>query len=654
MGDDLKKILFCFLCLTIICSSVVSAEQKDEEKAKTEIIPEMVVKGSPLFSGFEKDLKDQPATIHSISDDEIERMDIRTTLDLIRRIPGVMAEDYNQQGVAAAYSFRGFRAGHGIGAATYLDGVPYNEMNHVDGDGYPDYNTILPESIKRLEVIKGLSSPLYGGYAQAGVLHYITKDRGDDTNVKLSYGSWKYQRGVFEISREYERFHTYNAIDFETGDGYRDHSEWQKGTVFSRFGYKLDDKSNIRLTLHSYRIDWDAPGPLSKEDWDAGRLKKQTTAGGGDKQKYMVSVDYSRVLTDSSVIDLLAYGYHSDFTRWAGGNNQERNDVRDTFGSRIMYSLSSQFANVENFLILGADYEFNDSRARRWSALHPMTRERKEMSLSSEYDFHDIALYFQNDIRPSPFIKFSLGSRYEIFSGDLDNRITKEKSSYSEQVFNPKGGIVITPLQGLDIYANVGKGFILPRGNLKFEKSDLDPTRLTSYDVGTRFKPLPEAFLQLSFFRTDTKDEVIIDPFTLEESNAGKTRREGIEASIEYYINPDLLVYLSGAYQKAKYRDYVLDVQVFSPNSQTACRYFNDGDASSLPRFRLIMCFFDGQSDTILSSNDLANSLNCSAGESDRNICSNVANTPSTFILAIRLPTVYAGSLFSIRAIWTG
>jgi iron complex outermembrane recepter protein len=384
--------------------------------------------------------------------------------------------------------------------------------------------------------------------------------------VKLSAGSWNYQRGVFEISREYERFHTYNAIDFETGDGYRDHSEWQKGTVFSRFGYKLDDKSNIRLTLHSYKIDWDAPGPLSREDWDANRLKKQTTDGGGDKQKYMASVDYSRVLTDSSEINLLAYGYNSNFTRWTGANNEERNDVRDTFGSRIMYSLLSQFSSVENYLILGADYEFDDSRARRWSVLNPMTRERKNLNLSNDFDFHNIAIYFQDDIRLSPFIKFSLGGRYEIFSGDLDNQITNEKNSYSEQVFNPKGGIVITPLQNLDIYANIGKGFVLPRANLKFENSDLDPEILTSYDVGTRFQPVPEAFLQLSFFRTDTKDEVIIDPFTLEESNAGKTRREGIEASIEYYINPDLLIYLSGAYQRAKYRDYVTRNGDFSGN----------------------------------------------------------------------------------------
>jgi iron complex outermembrane receptor protein len=61
---------------------------------------------------------------------------------------------------------------------------------------------------------------------------------------------------------------------------------------------------------------------------------------------------------------------------------------------------------------------------------------------------------------------------------------------------------------------------------------------------------------QLSLFRTDTKDEVITDPITLEETNAGETRRQGIEAAAEWYMTPDFLVYANGVYQDAEYVDY--------------------------------------------------------------------------------------------------
>lgn len=549
-------LLIPVLSLTLLCAVSAYSQEKNTEKSDDVYKLEEIVVTDLLTKGFEEKLHEEPATIYTITSDEIEKMDVKRTLDLIRRIPGVTAEDYNQQGVAAAYSFRGFRAGHGIGAASYLDGIPYNEINHVDGDGYPDYNTILPESIERLEVIKGLSSPLYGGYAQAGTLHYITKDRGDFNKVKLSAGSWNYYRGVAEIAREYERFFTYNAVSTEQGDGYRDHSDFDGGNLFSRFGYKIDDVSTIRLTLHSYKTNWNAPGPLSPEDWDNDNLTKATADGGGDKKKNMASLDYNRQLTKTASVSLLAYGYDSDFTRWVGAANEERHDERETFGSRAMVNFSGDLASFKNNLTLGIDFESIESQARKWNIESPDNRVRESVKLSGDFDYSNTALYFQEDFWPAAFMKIMVGGRYEMFDGDLTNNLTNTDYSYSESIFNPKGGVLITPVDGLDFFANIGKGFVLPSGYKKFENGDLDPSDLTSYDAGVRYLPVPEMLLQLSFFRTDTEDEIITDPFTLEEENAGETRRQGVELSAEWYVIPDLLIYANGAYQDAEYVDY--------------------------------------------------------------------------------------------------
>lgn len=552
----MKKIPVLLSFLIGIATTTGSSAQPEQGPGTPTTLPEILVEGASITRGFEETLHEQPATIHSISGEDIEKMDSRTTLDLIRRIPGVTAENYNQQGVAAAYSFRGFRLGHGIGAASYLDGIPYNEINNPEGDGYPDYNTVLPESIERLEVIKGLASPRFGAYAQAGVLHFITKERGDYSKLKLSTGSWGYHRGVMEIARNKDRFFTYNAISTEQGNGYRNHSEFSGGNIFSRFGYDLGHDDTVRLTLHSYKTAWNAPGPLPQADWDSGNLKRQITDGGGNKKKNMVSVDYTKVLTASSEISLLAYGYGSDYTRWTAANNVERHDERNTAGARASYFTSNTLAGLVNELLLGIDYENADSQARSWNVLHPLTRERANLNLSGDFSFRSMAFYFQDDIRPSSSVKLSLGGRYEIFDGELDNNLTGVSSSYSEQIFNPKGGVLITPRDGLELYGNIGTGFVLPSGFLKFENSRVDPSKLRSYDLGTRYQPLPEALLQLSLYRTDTEDEVIVDPITLTETNAGETRRQGVEASAEWYLYRDILVYLSGASQDAKYVAY--------------------------------------------------------------------------------------------------
>jgi iron complex outermembrane recepter protein len=551
----IKWMLLMFVFITLMTFHA-SAEQADDKTLDGNYeLEEIIVKGR-MVRGLEKKLHEEPATVHSISTDEIENMDVKRTLDLIRRIPGVTAENYNQQGVAAAYSFRGYRLGHGVGAASYLDGIPYNEINHVDGDGYPDYNTILPESIDRLEVMKGLSSPLYGAYAQAGTLHYITKEKGDYTKSKLSAGSWNYYRGVAEIARDKGPFFTYNAVSAEQGDGYRDHSDWHGGNLFSRFGYNMTDDSTIRLTVHSYKTEWNAPGSLTKADWDAGNLTKAVTDGGGNKEKNMLSLDYSLKLNKDSDITLLGYGYNSDFTRWVGGANEERHDERNTFGGRFMYNLSSNFAGFANDLVLGIDYEHSDSEARKWNIQSPDTRIRASEKLSGDFNFQNTSLYIQNNFWLTSYLKLMGGLRYENFDGDLKNNLTNIDSSYSESALNPKGGILVTPFEGLELFGNVGKGFVLPSGFKKFETGNLDPSDILSYDIGARYLPAPEVLLQLSLFRADTKNEVITDPITLEETNAGETRRQGIEAGIEWFILPELSFYTNLAYQDAEYKDY--------------------------------------------------------------------------------------------------
>jgi iron complex outermembrane receptor protein len=148
----------------------------------------------------------------------------------------------------------------------------------------------------------------------------------------------------------------------------------------------------------------------------------------------------------------------------------------------------------------------------------------------------------------------------------LTNNLEGTESSFSEGEFNPKGGVLVTPLQGLDLYGNIGTGFVLPSGFRKFENAQLDPSEIVSYDLGVRFLPMSEMLLQLSAFRINTEDEVITDPITLEETNAGETRRQGIEVAAEWYALPDLLLYVNAAYQDAEYVDYDTNSGDFSGN----------------------------------------------------------------------------------------
>ena len=119
----------------------------------------------------------------------------------MQKVPGVAIQDYGQGAVASCFSMRGLRLGHNTGVAIFVDGVPLNESTS-HGDGYGDFNAVIPEDIAYVEVIKGPSSALYGQFARAGVVNIVTKHRGDFARVNLGAGSWDRQRFSLSLGQE--------------------------------------------------------------------------------------------------------------------------------------------------------------------------------------------------------------------------------------------------------------------------------------------------------------------------------------------------------------------------------------------------------------------------------------------------------------------
>ncbi len=72
-----------------------------------------------------------------------------------------------------------------------LDGMP---LNKADGGGV-NYNRLNPESIERIEIVKGPGSALYGGNAMGGVINIISRDIDEKAagSVKASLGSYNTQ-----------------------------------------------------------------------------------------------------------------------------------------------------------------------------------------------------------------------------------------------------------------------------------------------------------------------------------------------------------------------------------------------------------------------------------------------------------------------------
>lgn len=134
-------------------------------------------------------VQDSPATITVIEANEIERNLVQNLDDLVRYEPGISTSRSPNR-----YGFQDFniRGIDGNRVLTQVDGVRLPEAFSF-GSTQLGRDYIDPETLKRVEIIRGSASTLYGSDAIGGVVTFLTKDPSDFLSATGddAYGSAK-------------------------------------------------------------------------------------------------------------------------------------------------------------------------------------------------------------------------------------------------------------------------------------------------------------------------------------------------------------------------------------------------------------------------------------------------------------------------------
>ncbi len=121
-------------------------------------------------SATEQSVKDAPASISVITQQDLQRKPVQNLKDVLRDVPGVQLtnEGDNRKGV----SIRGLSSSYTL---ILVDGKRVNSRNAVFRHNDFDLNWIPVDAIERIEVVRGPMSSLYGSDALGGVVNIITK-----------------------------------------------------------------------------------------------------------------------------------------------------------------------------------------------------------------------------------------------------------------------------------------------------------------------------------------------------------------------------------------------------------------------------------------------------------------------------------------------
>lgn len=378
-----------------------------------------------------------------------------------------------------------------------------------------------------------------------------------------------------------------------TTHGYRDHSGAQKNLANAKLGVRLDDVSKLSLIFNSVDIKADDPGGLTESEWKADpqqapraeqyntrKTIKQTQAG----------LRYERQLSAQDDISVMAYAGERETTQYqsiplvaqlkpaqAGGvitlqrhyqgidsrwTHRGELGVPVTFTGGLNYeNMSENRKGYNNFLLNNGTPEFG----------HKGDLRRDERNLMWNVD-----PYLQTQWQLTQKLSLDAGVRYSsVWFDSNDHYIAPgngdDSGDASYHHWLPAGSLKYALTDAWNLYLAAGRGFETPTINeLSYRADgqsgfnfDLKPSTNDTVEVGSKTR-IGNGLLTAALFQTDTDDEIVVASSMggrTTYKNAGKTRRQGAELSLDQRFAGDWRVKASWTWLDATYRSNVCQGQ---------------------------------------------------------------------------------------------
>ncbi|HEX6927728.1 MAG TPA: TonB-dependent receptor [Gammaproteobacteria bacterium] len=513
-----------------------------------------------------------PAAIDVIDSTELHRAKPGISLsESLQRVPGVFARDRENYAQGLQISVRGFgaRASFGIrGVRLYTDGIP---ATMPDGQGQVSH--FMLKSAKRIEVLRGPFSALYGN-ASGGVIAVFTEDA--PAHPELSAG---FVAGDFGLQRASLSFHSplrnerenngllLDITHLET-DGFREHSAAEETGGQALLKGAFGDGTRYTLLVNTFDQQALDPQGLTREQLQGERSRASAGALAFNTRKTVRQQQLgARIEQDVSAqhrFSVTAYTgnratrqmlsipvfVQDDPLQGGGAISLDRDyhgaDARWQWSADVFdrpFSLAAGLAHEVSDELRRGYENFNGDQLGVFGALR-----RDEQNRVASRD-----LYLQAGWEAADRWRIHAGARYsEVTFRSDDSYITADNPDDSGDLdysrVSPVAGVLFRVTPHVSVYANAGGGFETPTfSELAYRddarsglNSELKPSVSRNVEAGVRARHDTVKY-SAAVFHSRTEDELIVTANLGGRSvydNAGETRRRGIELAISGEISP--------------------------------------------------------------------------------------------------------------------
>ncbi|MEM1128596.1 MAG: TonB-dependent receptor [Bacteroidota bacterium] len=404
----------------------------------------------------------------------------RSAQDLLQITPGLIIAQHAGGGKAEQIFMRGFDADHGTDVYLAVDGMPVNMVSHGHGQGYADLHFVIPETIQQIDVQKGPYAAQYGNLATAGAVEMTTKNHLEHNLIRLEGGAFD-TRSVTTLLQvplpNTDHQGAYLAGQFYDTDGPVESAQgFQRFNLFGKFHTHMSDNTQLSLSASGFSSAWDASGQIPQRAVDQGLITRFGSVDdleGGSTGRQNLNLTY-RATSPTGAFELQTYATRytfklfSNFTFFledpAAGDMIEQTDNRNLFGVNGTYRFAHTLGGASASTSLGGGVRADDATVGLWKS---PDRVREEVLVDADVVERNLFLWGEQEVILSPRLRLKLGLRGDYFTFDVNDRLDGDTtatlphaSGYGQQaILSPKASVVVTPVDGLDVFFNAGSGF---------------------------------------------------------------------------------------------------------------------------------------------------------------------------------------------------
>lgn len=477
-----------------------------------------------------------------IGETEIRDRQSTNVTDLLRTVPGVTVTRAGPIGSVVGVNIRGAENDQNV---VLIDGVKLNDPAGTGG-GF-NFGNLLVGNVRRIEVVRGSQSVLWGSQAIGGVVNLITAapTTGWRVDARGEYGWRDTAQIVGNVSGRAGPVALSAGAGWFRSDGFSAFANGTERDRYEQFGANakllVDVTDTLSIDLRGYFAD-------SRVGIDGFPAPAFAFADSPDRQDTTELVGYAGVnfaALDGRFRNRIGFAY----TRVERENFEPASVPQVTFAGtgeneRFEYQGVLDLGIVT--AVFGAEHE--RSRFATTSFGGPVARARAELT----------SFYAQATLRPVKGVALTGGVRR-----DDHDRFGGATTFAASGTLSPNGGRTI-------FRASYGEGFKVPSLFQLYSiygNTALRPERARSWDAGVTQRMLGDAVeIGATFFHRDTTDQIdfvfcpagatagpcVARPFGVYD-NVRRTRAEGVELTLD--IRPTERLQVRGSYSFIDARD---------------------------------------------------------------------------------------------------